>query len=202
VSGAMSQEELKMRRFGLRQAQAELTHAQSELSRLEAGTWAPDIAIAEREVELARASVDRVRTELERLVVRAPVDGTVPRVDVRSGEFAQAGTSLTPLVVLGASGPLQVRVQVDEEDASRVQPGAAAEGFVRGRERTRVDLAFVGIEPRVVPKTSLTGSTTERVDTRVLFVVYEVVGTPERVYAGQKLDVFIKAGSQAATVSW
>jgi hypothetical protein len=47
-----------------------------------------------------------------------------------------------------------------------------------------------------VPKTSITGSTTERVDTRVLFVVYRVVGSPERVYAGQKLDVFIKAGAR------
>jgi hypothetical protein len=31
------------------------------------------------------------------------------------------------------------------------------------------------------------------VDTRVLFVVYQVAGSPERVYVGQKLDVFIKA---------
>jgi hypothetical protein len=55
----------------------------------------------------------------------------------------------------------------------------------------------VRIEPRIVPKLSLTGATTERVDTRVLFVVYEVVGTAERVYPGQKLDVFIagRAGS-------
>jgi HlyD family secretion protein len=67
---------------------------------------------------------------------------------------------------------------------------------VRGRDRTRIDLEFVRVEPRVVPKTSITGSTTERVDTRVLFVVYRVVGSPERVYAGQKLDVFIKAGAK------
>jgi multidrug efflux pump subunit AcrA (membrane-fusion protein) len=99
--------------------------------------------------------------------------------------------AMRPPIVLGAAGPLQVRVQVDEEDASRILPGAAAEAFIRGRERIRVDLKFIRIEPRIVPKTSLTGSTTERVDTRVLFVLYEVVGSPQRVYPGQKLDVFI-----------
>jgi hypothetical protein len=118
-------------------------------------------------------------------------------VDVRPGEFVQGASQQAAPVVLGRLGPLQVRVQVDEEDASRVLPGAEAEGFVRGRERTKLSLQFVRIEPRIVPKLSLTGATTERVDTRVLFVVYEVVGTAERVYPGQKLDVFVagRAGS-------
>lgn len=55
-----------------------------------------------------------------------------------------------------------------------------------------VKLQFVRIDPRIVPKSLLTGGTTERVDTRVLFVVYEVVENPTRIYAGQKLDVFME----------
>ncbi len=85
-----------------------------------------------------------------------------------------------------------MRVQIDEEDASRVSPNARAEGFVRGRDRTSIELRFVRIDPRIVPKKALTGSTTERVDTRVLFVVYEVVGATPPIYAGQKLDVFME----------
>jgi multidrug resistance efflux pump len=193
ATGAMSREEIRIRAFAHRVAQAELIEAQSVLSRLEAGTWAPDIDIAERERDQARAEVQQVETELDRLVVRAPADATVLRTDVREGEFVQAGESLRPPIVLARTGGLEVRVQVDEEDASRVRPGAPAEGFVRGRDRVKVDLTFTRIEPRVVPKTSITGSTTERVDTRVLFVVYQVAGSPERVYVGQKLDVFIKA---------
>lgn len=193
TTGAMSREEIRIRAFAHRVAEAELIEAQSVLARLEAGTWAPDIDIAERERDQARAEVQQVETELDRLVVRAPADATVLRTDVREGEFVQAGESLRPPIVLARAGGLEVRVQVDEEDASRVRPGAPAEGFVRGRERVKVELEFLRIEPRVVPKTSITGSTTERVDTRVLFVVYRVVGSPEQVYVGQKLDVFIKA---------
>lgn len=196
LRGAMSDEELRGRSFAHRVAQTELLEAQATLARLEAGTWAPDIAVAERERDQASAEVRKIETEIERLTVRSPTDATVLRIDVREGEFVQAGESVRPPVVLGRSGGLEVRVQVDEEDASRVRPGAPAEGFVRGRDRARVALEFIRVEPRVVPKTSITGSTTERVDTRVLFVVYRVVGSPERVYAGQKLDVFIKAGAE------
>ncbi len=193
ASGAISREEFASRDFALRQAKADLAEANAHLARLEAGPWMPDLQVAQSEVNQAQAEVDRIRIELERLVIRAPQDATVLRCDARVGEFVQPGDTARPPVLLGAKGPLELRVQIDEEDASRVTPGAKAEAFVRGRERIRVDLAFVRIEPRVVPKTSLTGSTTERVDTRVLFVVYEVVGSPQRVYPGQKLDVFITA---------
>ncbi len=192
-SGALSKEEFATRDFALRQAKAELAEAQAQLARLEAGPWMPDLLVAQSELNQAQAEVDRMRVEMQRLVVRAPQDATVLRADVRVGEFVQPGDAARTPMLLGASGPLQLRVQVDEEDASRVKPGAKAEAFVRGRERIRVDLSFVRIEPRVVPKTSLTGSTTERVDTRVLFVIYEVIGSPERVYPGQKFDVFITA---------
>jgi hypothetical protein len=44
----------------------------------------------------------------------------------------------------------------------------------------------------VIPKVSLTGSTTERVDTRVLEVIYAFKNTSDRaVYVGQQMDVFI-----------
>ncbi len=73
---------------------------------------------------------------------------------------------------MGVNGPLRVRVQIDEEDASRVRLSARAEGFVRGRDRTSVELRFLRIDPRIVPKQSLTGGTSERVDTRVCCLLF------------------------------
>lgn len=200
IKGAISQEEERSRAFTLRLVEAELAEAQAVLSKFEAGTWQPDIVIAERERDQVRSEVERVQTELDRLTIRAPVDAIVLRADVQPGESVGIGESMSPPIVLARSGGLEVRVQIDEEDASRVLPGAPAEGFVRGRERTRVELRFLRIEPRVVPKTSITGASTERVDTRVLFVVYAVVGNPNRVYTGQKLDVFIKADNASEMV--
>ena len=189
---ALSEEEHIARKYAYDQSNAELEQASADLAKLEAGTWCHDIVIAEHEVASAKSSVDQVQVDLNRLVVRAPVDGLVLHVDVRPGEFAESTRTERPLVQLGSHGPLRVRVQIDEEDASRVTANSRAEGFVRGRYRASIELRFVRIDPRIVPKQSLTGGTAERVDTRVLFVVYEVVGETPRIYAGQKLDVFME----------
>jgi len=57
-----------------------------------------------------------------------------------------------------------------------------------------IPLTFVRIEPFVTPKKSLTGSSSERVDTRVLQVIYRFAagsGGP-KTYVGQQVDVFIE----------
>jgi multidrug resistance efflux pump len=189
---ALSEEEHIARKYAYEQSNAALAQTQADLAKLEAGTWCHDIEIAEYEVASAKLAVEQVQVDLDRLVVRAPVDGLVLHVDIRPGEFAESTRNENPLVQIGVNGPLRVRVQIDEEDASRVVPHARAEGFVRGRDRISIELRFVRIDPRIVPKKSLTGSTAERVDTRVLFVVYEVVGATPQIYAGQKLDVFME----------
>ncbi len=53
-------------------------------------------------------------------------------------------------------------------------------------------LTFVRVEPLVVPKRSLSGGVSERVDTRVLELIYSV--SPELLNAtvGQQVDVFIE----------
>ncbi|MDR4472557.1 MAG: hypothetical protein MRJ92_07865 [Nitrospira sp.] len=54
-----------------------------------------------------------------------------------------------------------------------------------------IPLTFVRIEPYIVPKKSLTGENTERVDTRVLQVIYRFERSAFPVYTGQQVDVFI-----------
>ena len=54
-------------------------------------------------------------------------------------------------------------------------------------------LRFVRFEPFVVPKRSLTGDSTERVDTRVLQVIYRVERDDLPLFVGQQVDVFIDA---------
>jgi hypothetical protein len=71
-------------------------------------------------------------------------------VNIRLGEFAQAGELNTPL-------------------------------------------QYVRTEPYIVPKRSLTGDTAERVDTRVLQLLYGFDRNDLPVYVGQLMDVFIQA---------
>lgn len=203
-SGAASVEDLEQRRFAMLAAQATLDQMKAELARMRSGAWKADLEVARREVGAARAAVEKARADLDRMTVRAPMDGHVLKVDVRDGEFATAGRLDSPMVTLGDEGPLRVRVQVDEDDAVRVQPGAVAEAFTRGREPVRLQLKFVRIEPSVEPKTTLKGVVTERVDTRVLVVLYEVEKAEGPVYVGQQVDVFVDgsvAGKAAASAT-
>jgi HlyD family secretion protein len=199
--GAMSAEEVTARSFAMQSAAADLEQMRAELARLEAGGWELEVAVAERRLASAIAQRARVLLDIERLVVTAPADGVVLRCNVRVGEYASptpANEASRALTTLGKSGPLRVRVQVDEEDASRVEAGQPAEGILRGRVRENLRLRFLRIEPNVVPKVNLTGGTTERVDTRVLMVIYEVEPSATPVYVGQQVDVFIQASERSA----
>ena len=86
-----------------------------------------------------------------------------------------------------------MRVDIDEYDIPRFVPEAPARATLKGQPDEFFPLKFVRIEPYVVPKKSLTGDNTERVDTRVLQVIYAIDTSGKRLFVGQQLDVFIDA---------
>ena len=126
------------------------------------------------------------------MTVRAPVAGEVLQLNARKGEFA-ASAGGAPLLVLGDTRTLHVRVDVDENDAWRVLAGARAVVSVRGASSLSTPARFVRIEPLVVPKRSLTGASVERVDTRVLQVLFAFEREKLPVFVGQQMDVMIEA---------
>jgi HlyD family secretion protein len=144
-------------------------------------------------VQQAEAAVADTETTLSRLIVRAPVAGEVLQVNIRPGEFAQSGFLNTPLLVLGNLELLHVRVDIDENDAWRFNKNSKAVAFLRGNRRFKADLTLAYVEPYVVPKKSLTGDSSERVDTRVLQALYRFDRDQLPVYVGQQMDVFIEA---------
>jgi len=151
-----------------------------------------EVAIARAQEAAAEAAVAQTRLLLDRLVVRAPRTGTILQVNIRSGEYAVPGAARPPLL-LGETDELQIRADVDENLAPRVRPDRPAHGYVKGDAAHPVPLRFVRIEPYVVPKVSLTGGSSERVDTRVLQLIYAFSNRVDRpVYVGQQMDVYIE----------
>ena len=148
-------------------------------------------------VQQAEAALTTTQTTLARLVVQASIDGEVLQVNIRPGEFAQAGALDTPLMVLGNLDRLHVRVDIDENDAWRFDKTSKAVAFLRGNRNFKTDLVPAYVEPYVVPKKSLTGDSTEQVDTRVLQALYSFDRNQLPVYVGQQMDVFIEARDYA-----
>ncbi len=187
---AVREEDRERRRRAVDTAQARLEEARSALALLEAGTWKPDLDVARADLRQAEKQVERVQADLARLTVTAPMSGTILQCKVRAGEYAPAGVLAQPLILMGATDQLHVRADIDEKDASRFRPGRAATGAVRGNSALRYPLQFVRVEPYVVPKKSLTGDATERVDTRVLQVIY-ALPKEAQLFLGQQMDISI-----------
>jgi HlyD family secretion protein len=190
---AVTAEEISRKRFAAQAAEARLAETKAALDLLKAGAWKPEIAVARADLSSAEAQAKAVEIEIDRLTVRAPTDGTVLQLNARAGEFAPAGPAATPPLLFGELKRFHVRVDVDENDAWRFQTGSKAAAFVRGNRELKADLAFVRVEPYVLPKRSLTGESTERVDTRVLQVIYSFDRAAIPVFVGQQMDVYIEA---------
>jgi HlyD family secretion protein len=169
---AVSEDDLKRAWYALQMARRALVRADADLIQ----------AIAQR---------DETKMLLSRLTIRAPRGGTVLQVNVRAGEYATTG-AIDPLILLGETQHLQVRADVDEVNAPLVRPGASGVAYPKGSTTHAIPLSFARIEPYIVPKKSLTGDNTERVDTRVLQIIYRFEPPSFSVYTGQQVDVFIE----------
>ncbi len=182
AGNGVSTDELMRRQFAVKVAESRLDEAEAE--GVTAGT-----------------QVKTTEMEIERSTVRAPVSGTVLQMNVRLGQFAATTETAEPLVVLGQLRPLHLRVDVDEYEGWRVREDAAAVAHVRGNANLKVPLKFVRFEPMVIPKRSLTGDSVERIDTRVLQVIYKIGDHNLRLSVGQQMDVFIEDSPPEAAKS-
>ncbi|MBV8266949.1 MAG: efflux RND transporter periplasmic adaptor subunit [Planctomycetaceae bacterium] len=188
-------------RFAYYAAKAALARAIADLERMKAGTWKEDLEVARASVMQAQSQVDSIKINIDRCTVRALTDGEILQLNVRLGQFA-AMTWKEPMIVLGNVDHLHVRVDIDENDLPFFEKGAEAVATLKGRPHVRFPLKFVYVEPYVIPKQSLTGSNSERVDTRVLQVVYALPDErPIDVHVGQQMDVYLKAAKAPKGIS-
>ena len=150
--------------------------------------------VGEARVAEADAALQAARTALDLTVVRAPIAGTVLQVSARPGQFAGTGAGAEPLLRFGQTAPLHVRIDIDEADIARVDPAAAGEIVARGAFGQRASIRRVRVEPLVIPKRSLTNQPAERVDTRVLQVIYALPAEQAADFVvGQQVDAYLPA---------
>jgi len=201
--GSVSREALDSALNAERTAQANVELAARQYELVKAGAWDYDIRTQERQHEALLKSAEAARALLAKYVIRAPVDGVVLAVNTAVGSYASPlGTFATytqsngSIVVMGAPQEnLQVRVYVDEILVNRIPPDGPfrAEMAVRGTD-VRIPLQFVRRQPYLTPKIQLSNQRQERVDVRVLPLIFRFGNAGKaRLYPGQLVDVFIEA---------
>jgi HlyD family secretion protein len=158
-----------------------------------------DVKVATEQVAAAEAALQQAMTALELTKIRSPKDGIILRSSLRKGEFANVIPvdpidSLAPAMVVGVISPLQIRADIDEQNAYRIKPGQKAIAYTRGTLLVALPLEFQRIEPFCIPKRNLSSLSDERIDTRVLQVIFTFQPNEQYpVYVGQQVDVFIEA---------
>ncbi|MBP9841062.1 MAG: efflux RND transporter periplasmic adaptor subunit [Simkaniaceae bacterium] len=187
---AISEMDFTNHLYAQQKAKADYEEASGNYLLLKAGAWIRDLEISRAEVKQKEEQIRLIKTNLDRSIIRAPVSGEVLQVDVRIGESTVKDT---PLVTFGTIDPLNIRVDIDQEDAWRFEKGRPATAFVRGNSSIQIPLEYVRTEPYIIPKKTFTGDNTERVDTRVLQVIYQFNKKNFPVYVGQMLDIYIEA---------
>jgi len=198
---SVSKDVLDTARGNLKQAEAAAVVAARQYELTKAGAWSYDIATQEKQYLAAQQAYRSAKALLEKYTVRAQEDGVVLAVNAAPGSFVSSSGSYdsytqtgVPAVIMGAPQErLHVRCYVDEILIARLpEPGQMqAELAVRGSQ-VRIPLEFVRVQPYVSPKIELSNQRQEKVDLRVLPVVFRFKNSgPVRLYPGQQVDVYI-----------
>jgi HlyD family secretion protein len=182
-------------------AKANLGVVQRQYELTKAGAWIYDIRNQEKQYNALSKAFTASNALLDKYTIKAPIDGVVLSVNAAVGSYISSqgayGTytqGLNPVVVMGSSGNyIGVRCYIDEILLHRLPQGPQmkAQMFIRGTN-INIPLEFVRVQPYVSPKIELSNQRTERVDVRVLPVIFRFEKTKDiYLYPGQLVDVYI-----------
>jgi HlyD family secretion protein len=183
------------------QAEAALEVAVKQYDLTKAGAWIYDINNQQKQYEALTQAYASANALLAKFTIKAQIDGVVLSINTAPGSYVSpAGAYDTytqgsnPLVVMSTSQAyLAVRCFIDEILVSRL-PAAdhiRAEMSIRGTDK-KVPLEFVRVQPYVSPKIELSNQRAEKVDLRVLPVIFRFPKKGlDMVYPGQQVDVYI-----------
>lgn len=133
ATGAISKEELSKAQSTVSTAKASLELAQAGLAQATSSRKAAESTLAANEaliqgfneastpdVLVAKAHVEQAQLDLERTVIRAPVDGVITRKNIQIGQRVAPGTVMMSVVPVST---LYVDANYKESQLAKVKPG-------------------------------------------------------------------------------
>ena len=147
--------------------------------------------MARRRLEAAEAQMKEASAALEKTVLRAPVSGTILRVFSEPGE-AYSVFAPSPVLSMGDTSVMRVRVEVDERDVARIKKGQKAYARADAFGDRRFSGVVSKLEQSMTPKRTRTGDPSEPIDRSVLEVLL-TLDEAGGLYSGLRVDAFIQA---------
>ena len=165
------------------------------------------VGLAKANLDVSQKQYETAASLLAKYHIHALSAGKVISINTALGSYISAqGVYDTytqqnqPIMVIGASGDaLAVRCYIDEVLLQKLPSMSDIDAymFIRG-SNTKVPLKIVRFQPNVSPKIELSNQRAERVDVRVLPVIFSFDKPKElTIYPGQLVDVYVgKRASQ------
>lgn len=111
-----------------------------------------DVTALEAQIEQAQLQAERVKLELGRTSIRAPMEGTVVAIVTKEGQTLNAAQQVPTIVKLAHLDSLQVKTQISEVDVARVKAGMPVSFSLMGEPERRYQSRLKVVEP--VPETA------------------------------------------------
>jgi len=174
-----------------RMAEARQAETRERAAVVDAAARLDELARADAEVQLARATLAEARALLEKTAVRAPIDGVILRKHHRPGEAVSLDAPQPAIVTMADTRALRARVEVDERDVAGLATGRDAWVTADAYGARRFEGRVVRVGRMLGRKQVRTGEPAEKVDTKVLEVLVELApGTDLPI--GLRVDAFIE----------
>lgn len=188
--GAISRTEFDALDREYRVAQARLEAAKERFAFVDADARSDEKMRAEAEVQRARAQIRESEAMLAKTLIRSPLNGVVLRRYLKTGESVSANGN-TPIVALGDTSRLRVRMDVDEADVARLHLNQKAWVTASAYADRKFTGKVVQIGQALGRKNVRTDEPTERVDTKILETLIEL--DPGQVLpVGLRVDSYIE----------
>jgi HlyD family secretion protein len=174
----------------LTNARSTLARAQDDLAKRQTqlrGSDGPLPTPNEAQLASARGDLAFARVNLEKLKIRAPIDGTVLQINVNPGELA-APTALVAPVMVANLTTLNAKAELDERDIKELkigQPASVRADAFPGQEFAGT---VASIAPMVEPARLGARSPNNRTDVDAVEVVVKLA-QPGPLAAGMRVDV-------------
>jgi len=195
--GAATADELDKARKQAESDRRTFEAAEARRRAMVAGSRREDILAARARMEAARARAEQARANLERLAIRAPLDGEVLQLKYQAGEYVTPGGG-DPLVVMGDTTVLRARIDVDEREIGRVALGNPAYVVADAYPDRKFPGRVVELGKRMGRKNVRTDDPTERIDTKILETVIQL-DDPRGLVPGLRVTGYIGSSPKVAT---
>ena len=198
---SVSKNDLDNAENAVKVAKTNLEVVRRQYDLIKAGAWIYDVRNQENQYTALTKAYVASSALLDKYLIKAPVDGVILSINAAVGSYISAQGSydtytqgLDPVLVMGSAQKyLGLRCYIDEILVhSLPQPARiAAKMFIRGTD-VNIPLEYVRVQPYVSPKIELSNQRTERVDVRVLPVLFRFANPKNAaLYPGQLVDVYI-----------